>query len=142
MNDNFCKKAFIDSNVLVYSIDESDLNKKKKADELLEKLIREQKGQLSTQSLQEFYNVLTKKLGYSKPNVKLLVENLSELFPVEEIKIQSIIKAIDISIRTQFSFWDSLVMAMAIETGCSVLYSEDLNNGQIVEGIEIVNPFI
>lgn len=46
-----------------------------------------------------------------------------------------------ISKETQYSYWDSLIIAMAIDTGCSVLYSEDLNNGQEIEGLKIINPF-
>ena len=70
------------------------------------------------------------------------VQKLTETFPVYEIKTENVLHAMQISNATQFSYWDSLILAMAIDTGCSVLYSEDLSNGQEIEGIKIVNPFI
>lgn len=138
MND----KCFFDSNILIYSVDESNPEKKAIAENILSSAITGRCGTLSTQSLQEFYNVLTKKLKRKKTDTKQLVRDLSELFTIEEIKIHNIFEAIDISIQTQFSFWDSLIIAMAEQAGCSILYSEDLNNNQIIENVRIVNPFI
>ena len=64
------------------------------------------------------------------------------MFPVYEITTGNVLHAMQISKKTQFSYWDSLILAMAVDTGCSVLYSEDLNIGQEIEGVRIINPFV
>lgn len=56
--------------------------------------------------------------------------------------LELIENAIDISIQTQFSFWDSLIISAAENADCNILYSEDLNDGQIVNGVMIRNPFV
>ena len=134
-------KVFFDSNVLVYVIDDRWPDKQKIAIDLVKKSINAGNGNISTQSLQEFYNVATKKLSCSKENAKNYVENFSKVFDVEQVSVNHILKAVDISIKTQFSFWDSLILAAASQSGCLVLYSEDLNDSQIVDGVKIVNPF-
>lgn len=137
---NFMKdKIFIDSNILIYSIDDNDFVKQDVANSIISKL-SENGGFISTQVLQEFYNVATKKLGITKENTKLLLERLSDCFIVHKNSVTDILRAIEISIKTQFSFWDSLILSAAIAEGCSILYSEDLNDGQIVEGVLINNP--
>ena len=65
----------------------------------------------------------------------------TELFPVVQISIPLILGAIDISIKDDLSFWDSLILSAANDTECIVVYSEDLNNGQIIGGTKILNPF-
>jgi predicted nucleic acid-binding protein len=102
--------------------------------------LSENGGIISTQVLQEFYNIATKKLGLSKENAKILLERLSECFIVHKNSVLDILHAIEISIKTQFSFWDSLIISAALAEGCSYLYSEDLNSGQSVEGLIIKNP--
>lgn len=133
-------RCFLDTNILVYSIDESDGLKRRAASSLVTELSRTGSGVISTQVLQEFYNVITRKTGCSKEKARELVKKLSECFEVHTNSAPDIIRAIDISMRTQFSFWDSLILSAAIASGCSVLYSEDLNNGQFVENIRIANP--
>ena len=73
-------------------------------------------------------------------NAKILLERLSECFIVHKNSVLDILHAIEISIKTQFSFWDSLIISAALAEGCSYLYSEDLNSGQSVEGLIIKNP--
>ncbi len=135
-------KAFLDSNILVYCFDNNDLLKQKKARELVEKLAKLKTGRISTQSLQEFFNVVTKKLKCRKEDAQKDVEGFSQLFPVYCITPKDILTAIAISIKTQFHFYDSLILAAAKALGCEVVYSEDLNHGQVVDGVRIENPFI
>lgn len=137
MNADF----FIDTNVLVYSIDENDLLKQKIAQNLLEKLVKDKNAIVSTQSLQEFYNSTTRKGICEKDKAMEFVKYFSNAFPVFNNSVSEIISAIEISIKTQFSFWDSLIIAAAKSAGCKTIYSEDLNDGQIVDGIKIENPF-
>jgi predicted nucleic acid-binding protein len=81
-------------------------------------------------------------MNCKKEKAKELVSMFSELFPVTQISIPLILKAIDISIKERLSFWDSLILSTASDTGCILLYSEDMNNSQIVNGTKIFNPFL
>lgn len=132
-------KIFIDANVLVYSIDDSEGFKNLAAKSIVNELSNS-KGVISTQVLQEFYNIITKKMKCPKEKAKELLQSLSECFEVHKNSVLDILRAVDISIKTQFSFWDSLIISAAISSGCRTLYSEDLNDGQNVDGVLIKNP--
>jgi predicted nucleic acid-binding protein len=132
--------AFCDTNILGYAVDCREHHKQKKAVELLESLKRSRSGVLSTQVLQEFYNIATKKLDILPLEAKKIVHDYSKL-KVISISPNLIENAIDISIDVRISFWDALIVSAAEEAGCSVIYSEDLNNGQTIRGMKIINPF-
>ncbi|MEE3435359.1 MAG: PIN domain-containing protein [Treponema sp.] len=145
MKDNQVKsaedKVFFDTNILVYSADVSDARKQKIATALIKSAIDSGNGVISTQCLQEFFNVAQKKLNISKEAAKELVEYFADNLPVIEISVPLILSAVDISIKSQFSFWDSLILSAASDTGCATVYSEDLNDQQIIAGARIENPF-
>ena len=111
------------------------------AENLIKNAVINDNGVISTQSLQEFFAATTRKLLCTKEKAKEYVENFSDSFTVEQVSVPLILKAINISIKNQFSFWDSLIFSAAIQSGCIICYSEDLSNGQIIEGVKIVNPF-
>ena len=134
-------KVFFDSNILVYFADGADPQKQLIAENLIKNAVINDTGVISTQSLQEFFAATTRKLLCTKEKAKEYIENFSESFTVEQVSVPLILKAINISIKNQFSFWDSLILAAAIQTGCIICYSEDLTNGQIVDGVKILNPF-
>lgn len=134
-------KIFFDTNILIYSVDENDLQKKEIASQLLTDASSSKTGIISTQSLQEFYNVAVKKLNLSKQIAKEYVELFSSQLTVRQVTVPLIFNAIDISIKNKLSFWDSLILSSANDNGCIIVYSEDLNNGQIVGGTKILNPF-
>lgn len=134
-------KVFFDSNILVYYTDESDARKQKIATALIKDAIDSGNGVISTQCLQEFYNVVTKKLLCDKEKAKKMVKMFSENISVAKISVPLILSAVDISIKSQFSFWDSLIISAASDTGCATVYSEDLNDQQIIAGAKIQNPF-
>ena len=134
-------KVFFDTNILVYSVDESDPRKQTIASALIKDAIVSGNGVISTQCLQEFFNAAQKKLGLSKEAAKEYVEYFADNFPVAKISVPLILSAVDISIKSQFSFWDSLILSAAIDAGCATVYSEDLNDRQIVDGSKIQNPF-
>jgi len=134
-------KVFFDSNILVYFADGADPKKQQIAEKLIKNAVINDNGVISTQSLQEFFAATTRKLLCTKEKAKEYVENFSNSFTVEQISVPLILKAINISIKNQFSFWDSLILSAAIQSGCIICYSEDLTNGQIVDGLKIVNPF-
>jgi len=134
-------KVFFDTNILVYSADVSDARKQKIATALIKSAIDSGNGVISTQCLQEFFNVAQKKLNISKEAAKELVEYFANNLPVVEISVPLILSAVDISIKSQFSFWDSLILSAASDTGCATVYSEDLSDQQIIAGAKIQNPF-
>ena len=135
-------KVFFDSNILIYSVDERDSLKQKIAIDLINKAMQNKIGAISTQSLQEFFSVTTKKLNVSKEVAKEYMDFFVDNFPVTQVTLSNIYKAIDISIQTQFSFWDSLIVSAAHSSGCVIVYSEDMNHNQLVNGVKIINPFI
>lgn len=139
MKDN--SKVFFDSNVLIYVVDDRDLVKQKKAIEIITKSIDSENGTISTQSLQEFYNATTKKLLCTPEKAKEYAKNFASSFDVQQISPDMIFNAIDISAANKISFWDSLIVSAAQDSGCVIVYSEDLNGGQIINGVKILNPF-
>jgi len=98
---------------------------------------------ISTQVLGEVFNVLIKKGLKEKVQAKDIILNLSEHFEVVGVLVKTVMKAIDISIRYRFSYWDSLIVASALESDCSILFTEDMQHGQVIENtLTIKNPFI
>ncbi|MFN4146065.1 MAG: hypothetical protein ACK4GN_09600, partial [Runella sp.] len=75
-------------------------------------------------------------------NIKLSVQNFALIFDIFKPNEATLCKALDIHLLYQYSFYDSLILASALECGCEVLYSEDLNHGQTLEGLQIINPFL
>ncbi len=134
-------KCFFDTNILVYMQDVSDMQKHQKARSLFFECSKNDNAVISTQCLQEFYNVTANKLKFDKSHIKELIHTFADTVTTVQTTPTIIEKAIDISIQTQFSFWDSLILSAASFAQCSVLYSEDLNDGQIVDGVTIKNPF-
>lgn len=140
MNDK-SDKCFFDSNVLVYMQDASDKEKQEKARKLFAECVENETAVISTQCLQEFYNVVACKMKQDKIETKRIIHNFSENVPIVQVTPAIIENAIDISAQTQFSFWDSLILSAAEKSNCDILYSEDLNDGQKVNGVTIRNPF-
>lgn len=133
-------KVFVDTNILVYSMDKHDLQKMKKSRSILKKLKKEMHGVISTQVLQEFYVVATKKLKADPVTVKDIIRSF-ENFEIVTITTAIINDAIDCSILNMLSFWDALIVSAAEYAKCSQLWTEDLNTGQVIRGVKIVNPF-
>jgi predicted nucleic acid-binding protein len=135
-------RSFFDTNILVYLFDEDYPEKKAQAQALLEKETENGRTLVSTQVLQEFYVTVTRKL-----EVPLSPEKAEEIvsqfmvFPLVEISSSHILKAIRKSINLQFSFWDALIIEAAVSGGASILYTEDLQHGQIIDHLKILNPF-
>ncbi|MBI2440216.1 MAG: PIN domain-containing protein [Lentisphaerae bacterium] len=134
-------KTFIDTNMLVYSIDRHNPRKQRQARILLTQLERERTGVISTQVMQEFYVAAVKKLNVEPLNAKAMLEALT-FFEIVIVDIGQIRNAIDCSILNRISFWDSLIIASAERSRCFRVWSEDFNHGQILRGVTIVNPFI
>ena len=134
--------SFFDTNILVYLFDEDNPGKKAQAQVLLEKEAESGRALLSTQVLQEFYVAVTRKLAVPLPVEKAeAVVGQFMVLPLVEISSSHILKAIRKSISLQFSFWDALIIEAAVSGGASILYTEDLQHGQTIDNLKILNPF-
>lgn len=136
-------RAFLDTNVLVYLFDADAPDKQEQARALLQAEVANGRAVLSTQVLQEFYVAVTRKLA--RPLDALTAEAalrcLAEL-PVTPVDSALVLRAAQRSRTDNRSFWDSLIVETALLSGAKVLYSEDLQHGRVVEGMQIVNPFL
>lgn len=135
-------RSFVDTNVLIYAYDLEAGSKHTIAANILRDLWLSGNGALSTQVLQEFYVNVTKKI--TKPLSALearVIISRYRVWHLEENTLDSIIRASEIQERHQLSFWDSLIIAAASKASAGVLLSEDLNHGQIIDGVKIYNPF-
>ena len=132
-------KGFIDTNVLIYQLDSRDKGKQKKCRDLVRTLVTNQEAAISTQVLQEFYVACTTKLKIKPILVKGIMHGFENM-EVVSIGTELINDAIDTSIQYKLSFWDSLVIVSAESAKCQFLYTEDLNEGQIIRNVKIQNP--
>jgi predicted nucleic acid-binding protein len=133
-------RSFIDTNVLIYA-EASDLPAKQKAAlALLKQLYEDASGVLSTQVLQEYCNVALKKLKLPPQHIRAQLD-LYEQFEVIQVTPAIIRAGLDLHQTRSVAFYDAIVLASARTAGCSLLYSEDMNAGEMVEGVRITNPF-
>ena len=134
---------FLDTNVLVYTFDRRAPEKQARARDLVERALRTGEGTVSSQVVQEFLNVALRKFERSFSNEEALrylrevLDPLCSVFP----SISLYETALSLHRRWRFSFYDSLIVAAALESNCKVLYSEDLQDGQEIESLTVVNPF-
>ena len=135
-------KFFFDTNVLVYLFDADSSDKRKKARALFRKHSEAGDILLSTQVLQEFYVAVTRKLArpLEVAAAAQAVSSFAEL-PLVQIDSKMILSAIHRSRNNKMSFWDALVVQAAIEGHASTLYSEDMQHGQMLDTVRVVNPF-
>lgn len=134
-------RSFLDSNILVYTDDAGAPEKQARALELIERCRLERSGTVSTQVLQEYFVTATKKLKVPAEVARRKTEIFGR-FELVRIGFEDILAAIDLHRVHQLSFWDALIVRAALLAGCSVLFSEDLQTGRKIEGLEIVNPFL
>lgn len=132
-------KVFLDTNILVYSLDQSDTAKRDKCRSLIKSLTSENSGVISTQVMQEFFVAATVKLGSDPLLVKDILRSL-ERFETVVVSPMLIREAIDCAIINRLSFWDALIVAAAESSNCDILWTEDLNHGQVIRGVRIENP--
>jgi predicted nucleic acid-binding protein len=134
-------RHFFDTNILLYSISGAadEARKKSIAIDLLER----DDGALSVQVLQEFYVQATRASRPDRLPHDLAAGLIAAWmrFPVQEITVPVMKRALEIRAVHAFSYWDSAIIAAASAQGCREIYSEDMAHGREVEGLVIVNPF-
>src|SRR5574340_1334210 len=135
-------KTFVDTNILVYARDRGEPAKQAVARRWMAYLWEQRTGRLSVQVLQEYYVAVTAKL---KPGLPVAlarddVRNLALWNPVTT-DVRLLETAWSLADRYGFSWWDAQIVAAARRNGCDILLTEDMQNGQDIEGLVIVNPF-
>ena len=134
---------FIDSNVFIYLFDETNSDKRNAAENVVYNGLETGIACISFQVIQETLNILTSKLKtvVAPDDTRRFLENvlvpLWRIMPSKELYY----RGLDIQARYRYSFYDSLIIAAGVESGCRTLYSEDLQHGQRIERMTIVNPF-
>lgn len=136
-------RVFFDTNVLVYLFDSDEPEKKVRARERFEEAADAGHIVLSTQVLQEFYWVVTRKLASPLPPevAEERVRDLSSL-PLVQVNAPMILAAISRNRRSGFSFWDALILEAALAGNADHLLTEDLQHGQDIDGMRVENPFL
>ncbi len=134
-------RTFFDSNILIYAEDPRDPRKQQTALEIISKHARQRTGAVSIQVLSEYFSTVTRKLMLDAGLARAQVEFYS-LFQVVEPRAADVLAAIDLHRLRGFSYWDSLILHCAKQAGCRELVSEDMQHGQVIDGIRIVNPFL
>lgn len=132
--------VFLDTNILVYAHEAGGSRKKLTSRGLIADAMLEGRARVSTQVLTEFASVALRKLQLPVSVVERELD-LLEAIPTTVVSRSTLRRALRLLAEHSLSFWDSLVVASALEAGCGVLYSEDLNPGEKIEGLEVVNPF-
>ena len=129
-------KTFVDSNIFIYLLSD-DSDKRTKADQLLLS-----SHNISTQVIIESVNYCLNKLKLSKEDSFSFGKKLLLSHDVRVIVPSTLELAFELSLQYQFSWWDSLIVAAALETGSEILYTEDLQNSQVIrDQLTIINPF-
>jgi predicted nucleic acid-binding protein len=133
---------FLDTNILVYAYDIEEEEKHQKAKEILIDCWDNHSGAISTQVLQEFCVTVTRKLPKKLPTHEAR-EIIKDFLPwsIYRIEPANVVAASELGEKYGYSFWDSLIIIAAQNTGAEILYSEDLQDGQQLNGLRIVNPF-
>lgn len=133
---------FCDTNIFVYAYDISAGEKRRMAKDLLERVWTSSTGALSVQVLQELFVSLTRKASppLQSPAARQIVEDLTA-WKVVEPSGRDVLEAIDTCVRWGLSFWDAMIVTAARRAGASVLWSEDLKNGESYDGVVVRNPF-
>ena len=134
---------FIDTNVIIYLFDETAPEKRTTAEEIIYGALESKEACLSFQVVQETLNVLTGKIAAAVTPEDARIFFLTVLSPLWKVMpTQKIyLRTLEIQNRYGYGFYDSLILSEAIEGGCERVLSEDLQDGQQVESVRIVNPF-
>jgi predicted nucleic acid-binding protein len=136
-------RVFVDTNILIYAHDLDAGSKHDLAASIIENIWEEKTGVISTQVIQEFYVNVTRKIRnpISGSTARGIITNYFD-WQVEVNGPETILVASEIEERHRLSFWDSLIIAAACQARVEKILTEDLNPGQIIEGLVIQNPFL
>lgn len=133
-------RTFFDSNILLYCDDSKDPARRNVALKLVLEHLENSSGVVSMQVLQEYYYNATNKFqidpGLARQKVRIYTQ-----FEVVEPTTDDVFAAIDLHRLNQISFWDAMIVHCAKKSGCRTVHTEDMQHGQIIDGVTIFNPF-
>ncbi len=134
-------RVFVDTNILVYAHDLSAQDRHTRAAAIVESLWETETGVISTQVLQEFYVTVTRKIKnpLTPAEARDIIRNYLA-WPVQINDPETTIRASEIEEKNSLSFWDALIVAAALRLQAKKIITEDLNHGQIIEGVLVENP--
>lgn len=131
-------KSTIDSNILIYAFGKQDNSKNKIAREIIAEC-----NKISLQAINETVFVLKRKFNFPGKELQEIIQFFKEKYIVKNIDIHTLETAMTVMDKYHYSFWDSMMLASALENECSVLYSEDMQHEQTIEKkLKIINPFV
>lgn len=130
-------KPTLDTNVLIYAFGKQDDDRKQIAKTIISKCTV-----ISLQVANETVYVLLRKFKFTPNELNKVIEFMKQNFVISDLNIHILDQTIKISAQYGLSFWDSMMVASALNNHCSILYSEDMQDKQIIEGrLQIINPF-
>jgi predicted nucleic acid-binding protein len=132
--------VFVDSNIFIYSVDLADPEKQRASQSWLAELWTSGNGRISFQVLQEFYSEVCQKDPAAREAARAAIRDLLAWNPVP-VNAEILDRSWEIQDRYQLSFWDSLIVAAAKSASCCYLLTEDLQDGQSLDGLLVVSPF-
>ncbi|MBI2962029.1 MAG: PIN domain-containing protein [Betaproteobacteria bacterium] len=130
----------LDANVLIYGVDAGDASKHRTARRVIT-FAAERDCVLTLQALAEFYFVATRKGKLGAMQVKMQINELRSVFPMALPSSRTLGLAIDASEQHRIGFWDGMLIAVTHEAGVGILLTEDLQDGQVYQGVRCLNPF-
>ena len=133
-------KVFLDTNILAYACDQDQPDKRDVAREAMAQGAPGIPPCISTQVVQEFYVTATRKLNIAPLRAKDVIFSFRHMELVT-VDVTDINRAVDGNILWQVSFWDALIIVAAQKARCEILYTEDLNDGQLFDSVRVCNPF-
>jgi len=136
MND----KVFLDTNVVIYSYSEDEPKKQEIANDILEQYNNQ--IIISNQVINELSNTLFRKFKLNANEVREVILELNDNFPIVNFNLQTQLKGIELKEKYKLQFYDSMILATALENGCNIVLSEDMQHNQVIENrLIIINPF-
>ncbi|YAF98363.1 MAG: PIN domain-containing protein [Nodularia sp. CChRGM 3473] len=134
-------KIFLDTNLWIYLYAKNPPEKFQQVAEILKN--NSSSLLVSTQILGELFHVLTRKKFTSKTDTITIILDIVNTFPIQPIKTTEVIQALEINAKYHYSYWDSLIIATALLSECSIIYSEDMQHNQLIENkVRILNPLV
>ena len=133
-------KVFLDTNTVIYSYSEDEPEKQKIANDILEQYSNQ--IIISNQVINELSNTLFRKFKLNADEVRETVLELNDNFPIVNFNLQTQLKGIELKGKYKLQFYDSMILATALENGCNIVFSEDMQHNQVIENqLTIINPF-
>lgn len=136
---------FIDTNLFVYALLASEPLKKQRAVQLLEQALATQRGCISYQVIQEFANVATRKFAkrFTAEECQQFIDAAMQPLNRVSSSTELVHHALALQASTSYGFYDCLILASALQCGASVLFTEDLQHNQLIDGtLRVTNPFL